>query len=104
MPGAELFDTAQQYGTFDCDWKKLGFWEPAFIPFGMTKDELIAGHRRMFRKFYLRPAVIGRYLVKMIRQPRIMADILRAGMDVFRYSMSGYVRGKYRQLRSRREH
>lgn len=104
MPGAELFDTAQQYGTFDCDWKKLGFWEPAFIPFGMTKDELIAGHRRMFRKFYLRPAVIGRYLAKMIRQPRIMVDILQAGRDVFRYSMTGYVRGKYRQLRSRHEH
>ena len=48
--------------TFDRDWKKLGFWEPAFIPAGLTKQDLINNHRKMYRKFYLRPQVIGRYL------------------------------------------
>jgi radical SAM superfamily enzyme YgiQ (UPF0313 family) len=98
MPGAELFDTADQYGSFDCDWKKLGFWEPVFIPKGITKEELIAGHRRMFRKFYLRPAVIARYLVKIIFKPGIMVNILRAGIDVLKYSMGGYIKQKFKTL------
>lgn len=98
MPGAELFTTAEQYGNFDCDWKKLGFWDPVFIPFGMTKDDLIAGHRRMFRKFYLRPSVIGRYMLKIITKPGIMINIIRAGIDVMRYSMSGYIKSKMKNI------
>lgn len=95
MPGAELFTTATQYGIFDCDWRKLGFWEPVFIPFGMTKEELIAAHRRMFRKFYLRPSVIGRYLVKIVVKPTIAVNIIKAGLEVLRYSMAGYVRSRF---------
>jgi len=95
MPGAELFTTAAHYGTFDCDWKKLGFWEPVFIPFGMTKDQLIASHRRMFRKFYLRPSVIGRYLIKIMTRPTIAVNIIKAGLDVLRYSMSGYFKSRF---------
>lgn len=98
MPGAELFSTAGRYGTFECDWRKLGFWDPVFIPHGMTKDELIAGHRRMFRKFYLRPSVIGRYCLKIITTPGIMLNIIRAGIDVLKYSMRGYFKYKIKDI------
>ena len=100
MPGAELFDTWQKWGHFDCDWRKLGFWDPVFIPNGMTREELIAGHRRMFRKFYLRPAVLARYIVKVMRKPGIMLNILRAGWDVIKYSMSGYFSFKVKNIRN----
>ncbi len=103
MPGAELFNTAEQYGVFDCDWKKLGFWDPVFIPHGMTKDDLVAAHRRMFRKFYLRPAPIARYITKVITKPSIMIDIVKAGIDVLKYSMSGYVGRKFKRLFSSSE-
>lgn len=102
MPGAELFDTAAQYGQFDCDWKKLGFWDPVFIPHGMTKDELIAGHRRMFRKFYLRPGVIARYLLRIVNRPSILINMIRAALDVVRYSMAGYIRDKFGRSTSHR--
>ena len=100
MPGAELFETSAQYGDFDCDWRKLGFWDPVFIPKGLTKEDLIAGHRRMFRKFYLRPTVILRYMKKVLVHPSIMVDIIRAGIDVMKYSMSGYVKQKMSKLSS----
>ncbi len=98
MPGAELFDNADEYGEFDCDWKKLGFWEPVFIPHGITKEQLMAGHRRMFRKFYLRPHVILRYIIKVITKPSILVHIVRAGLDVLKYSMSGYFRDKVKRV------
>lgn len=93
MPGAELFDTAQQYGTFERDWKKLGFWDPVFIPNGMTKEQLIEAHRRMYRKFYLRPRIFLRYVAKLLfTNPRSIADTIKAGFYVAKYALGGYIR------------
>lgn len=85
MPGSELFDTAKDYGTFDRDWNKLGFWEPAFIPDGLTSDQLIAMHKKMFRAFYLRPKVIFRYALFGIRHPGRIASYFKAGLAVLSY-------------------
>jgi anaerobic magnesium-protoporphyrin IX monomethyl ester cyclase len=100
MPGAELFKTAEQYGQFERDWKKLGFWEPAFIPAGLTKQDLINNHRKMYRKFYLRPRVIGRYLVKFITSPRSIGSTVSAGLNVTTYGIGGYVRRKLQALQA----
>ena len=93
MPGAELFTTASQYGEFERDWKKLGFWDPVFIPRGLTKKELIESHRRMYRKFYLRPSILLRYLVKLlITNPRSIINTIKAGFYVAKYAMGGYIK------------
>jgi radical SAM superfamily enzyme YgiQ (UPF0313 family) len=93
MPGAELYQTAHKYGTFVQEWKKLGFWDPVFIPQGMTKEQLIYSHRRMYRKFYLRPAIFLRYFIKLlITNPRSILDTLKAGLYVAKYSLGGYIK------------
>jgi radical SAM superfamily enzyme YgiQ (UPF0313 family) len=93
MPGAELFNTAHNYGEFSQDWKKLGFWDPVFIPKGMTKEQLIDSHRRMYRKFYLRPSIFFRYMVKLlITNPRSIFDTLQAGFYVAKYGLGGYIK------------
>jgi len=93
MPGAELFDTAQSYGTFERDWKKLGFWDPVFIPAGMTKEQLIEAHRRMYRKFYLRPRTFLRYVMKLLfTNPGSILDTVKAGFYVAKYAMGGYIK------------
>jgi radical SAM superfamily enzyme YgiQ (UPF0313 family) len=93
MPGAELFTTASQYGEFERDWKKLGFWDPVFIPRGLTKKELIESHRRMYRKFYLRPSILLRYVVKLlITNPRSIINTIKAGFYVAKYAMGGYIK------------
>ena len=98
MPGAELFETAQQYGEFARDLKKLGFWDPVFIPKGMTKQQLIDAHMRMYRKFYLRPSVILRYLIKCIIRPSTIANYAIAGLNVVKYCMNGYILKKIRTI------
>jgi radical SAM superfamily enzyme YgiQ (UPF0313 family) len=93
MPGAELFSNAHKYGQFTRDWKKLGFWDPVFIPHGITRQQLIASHRKMYRAFYLRPAVLMRYLVKLfITNPRSLTDTLKAGVDVAKYGLGGIMK------------
>jgi hypothetical protein len=85
MPGSELFETAESYGTFDRDWNKLGFWEPAFIPKGLTSEQLISMHKKMFRVFYLRPKIILRYVVFGILNPGRIVSYLKAGLAVLSY-------------------
>jgi radical SAM superfamily enzyme YgiQ (UPF0313 family) len=92
MPGAELFDTAQVHGEFERDWKKLGFWDPVFIPNGMTKQQLIESHRRMYRKFYLRPSVLLRYFFKLFTNPRSLLNTIQAGFYVAKYALSGILK------------
>jgi len=102
MPGAELFTTAQRYGEFKRDWKQLGFWTPVFIPKGMTKQQLIDSHMRMYRKFYLRPSIIVRYLIKCINHPRTIANYVAAGVNVVKYSLRGYVKKKMKTIVQKR--
>ena len=85
MPGSELFETAESYGTFDRDWNKLGFWEPVFIPKGLTSDQIISMHKKMFRVFYLRPKIILRYAIFGILHPERMVDYIKAGLAVLSY-------------------
>ncbi|MFA5124389.1 MAG: radical SAM protein [Patescibacteria group bacterium] len=69
LPGSEISGNYSQYGTFDKDWKKMNEWEPVFVPFGLTREELIASNRLFFRKFYFRPRIILNY-VKRLRSPK----------------------------------
>lgn len=93
MPGSKLFNTAHHYGEFEPDWKKLGFWDPVFIPKGMTKQQLIDSHMRMYRKFYLRPSIFLRYLFKLfITNPRSIIDTIKAGFYVAKYALGGYMK------------
>lgn len=66
FPGSELYSTAQQYGSFNRDWRRMNMYiEPCFVPAGLTKDKIIALRKMAFRKFYLRPKIIFGYLSRM---------------------------------------
>jgi len=85
MPGSKLFENADSFGTFYRDWKKLGFWEPAFIPEGLTVKQLISMHRKMYRVFYLKPRIVFRYLMSGFRNPLRMLGYIKSGLPVFSY-------------------
>ncbi len=38
------------------------FWQPTFVPHGMSADDLVRYHRRFYREFYLRPETLWRHL------------------------------------------
>ena len=62
IPGSEQFDRAAQYGTLDIsDWSKYNYWNPVFVPHGMSREVLTAKHREFYRRFYLRPHILWRY-------------------------------------------
>jgi len=77
FPGTELYRDAEKYGAFRRDWRKLNAYvEPCFIPYGMTKEELIKYRNMAFNEFYLQPRIIFAYLtsVRSLKQVAAIAN------------------------------
>jgi len=54
----------------------------------------------MYRKFYLRPAIIMRYLIKFIISPSNIGTMIKAGFNVVKYSLDGYPKKKFQSPRA----
>jgi radical SAM superfamily enzyme YgiQ (UPF0313 family) len=67
LPGAEQLAEIGQYGKLDStDWSKFNCWQCVFVPHGLDQATLLAKHREFYRRFYLRPRIIWRYLMSFL--------------------------------------
>ena len=63
LPGSEQYANAEDYGTLDrSDLARYNMWAPVFVPHGLTAETLVEKHREFYRRFYLRPRIVARYL------------------------------------------
>jgi len=63
LPGSPQWHTCREQGAIlTDDLKKYSFWEPVFVPHGLTQGEIESLHRKFYRSFYLRPIVWWRHL------------------------------------------
>jgi radical SAM superfamily enzyme YgiQ (UPF0313 family) len=49
------------------NYSNYSFWEPVFIPVNLTYKELISYYRKFYLKFYLRPIIWYRHIIKIRR-------------------------------------
>lgn len=81
FPGTDLYKTANQYGEFKNDWDELNIWTPNFTPHGLTKKFLISEEKRIMRKFYFRPRIIFKFLLRALN-PIYFSKYLRDGFNI----------------------
>jgi radical SAM superfamily enzyme YgiQ (UPF0313 family) len=63
IPGSQQYAEADRYGSLDrTNWAEFNYWRPVFVPRGLTRELLLQKHREIYRKFYLRPRILWRYL------------------------------------------
>ena len=63
IPGSPQYENIEQYGTLDkTDWAQFNYWRPVFIPTGLTQEILLTKQKELYRKFYIRPRILMRYL------------------------------------------
>jgi len=79
FPGTDIHREADKYGAIVATWDKMNLLAPAFIPSGLTADDLEKWAARSYREFYLRPRIVWRYL-SGIRSPYHVLQILRGGL------------------------
>jgi radical SAM superfamily enzyme YgiQ (UPF0313 family) len=72
LPGTEVWRQMEASGELDrVDWERYFFFSGAYVPQGLTREELIEYRRKAFASFYLRPSIIRQNL-KFLRRPRVM--------------------------------
>ena len=79
LPGAEQWGLMGDHGTQATkDWGHYSFWEPVYLPNGLTKERLEELHKKFYRDFYFRPATVWRHM-KMLRGLEDVRRFARAG-------------------------
>jgi radical SAM superfamily enzyme YgiQ (UPF0313 family) len=69
FPGAPLYDTIHDKGTFEEDWAKLDCMHFQFIPWGMNREQLEKLFTEFYKKHFMRPRVLLGYLAMLWRSP-----------------------------------
>ncbi len=88
FPGTEIYPIAKEYGEFEDNWGKMNFLEPIFIPYGLTKKELIEYQNKAHREFYLRFRVIWKYLMITIKYPGIFINMCKGAIVLLNIMIS----------------
>lgn len=63
FPGTPLYDRAAEFGTVSGDLRNFTYQGGAFVPHGMTRDEILQARQLAFRRFYSRPSFLLRRLL-----------------------------------------
>ena len=75
-PGTELYRDAEKYGTINRDWRMLNsYQEPPFVPYGLTKEQIVVYRNKAFKEFYLQPRIILSYLLYIRNRKQLTAII-----------------------------
>jgi len=82
-----MFDIAEQHGTVEKDFEKMNLLDVVYVPNGLSKEELLDFQRRFMWEFYMRPRIIGNYIIRMLKNPTNLLNMLRAFRGFVAYSL-----------------
>ena len=74
FPGTYLYDNLDKYGTMSDELRDFTYQGAAFVPYTMTREEIIDLRQKAFRKFYSRPS----FIIKKILSLRNWDDLFTA--------------------------
>lgn len=77
------YQLIEKYGRLlTRDFSKYSFWQPVFLPQGLSVRELDYYYKKFYLKFYLRPKIWYRYIIK-ISSPFDIVKFFRGARIVF---------------------
>jgi len=88
LPATESFPLAERYGALNDDRSLMTFFNPVFIPSGLTREVLVRHVRGCYLSFYLRPRIVISYLRRM-RSVAYLRILARSFLAFFVYCISG---------------
>ncbi|MFV2005273.1 MAG: radical SAM protein, partial [Gammaproteobacteria bacterium] len=65
FPGTYLYDNLNKFGTVSGDLSSRTYQSAAFVPYTMSRDEILMLRQLAFRRFYSRPAFLLRKLLEL---------------------------------------
>jgi len=83
LPGAPQFESCEEYGELvSHSLEDYSFWQPVFVPHGLTQERMERLFRKFYLSFYLRPITVWRHLT-MLRRPSDVRRYIRASALIF---------------------
>ena len=71
MPGSHQYRHAAEFGTLDnTDWSQFNYWQPVFVPHGLSCGLIHAKQKEFLKRFYSHPERLARGLRRSLREPR----------------------------------
>jgi radical SAM superfamily enzyme YgiQ (UPF0313 family) len=84
LPGTPQYEIAHLYGTFkDQGFSEFTFFEPVFVPKGLTTEYLVNKQKELYRRFYMKKSTIMQHL-KKLKSPHARKNYLK-GLGLFAY-------------------
>ena len=65
FPGTDLYDNLEKYGTISDELTDFTYQGAAFIPFTMTREQILQLRQIAFKRFYSRPSFIFKKLLQI---------------------------------------
>ena len=87
FPGSEMFDIAEQFGVIEKDFENMNLLDVVYVPNGLSEEKLLSYQRRFMWEFYMRPRIIGNYIIRMLKNPTNLLNMLRAFKGFVAYSL-----------------
>lgn len=78
FPGTEIYERAEEFGTFDRNWLRLNLLNAVFVPYGLDRTDLEEAQQRILRRFYLRPRIIANYCKRIVASPATIPAVAKA--------------------------
>lgn len=73
LPGSEIYEQANKYGTFNPSWQAMNTMQINFIPKGFKREDLIKYSKKFWVSFYIRPKTI----IQELKRIKTVEDIKR---------------------------
>jgi radical SAM superfamily enzyme YgiQ (UPF0313 family) len=82
FPGTDLYDNLKQYGTISDELTDFTYQGAAFIPFTMTRQQILQLRQIAFKRFYSRPSFIFKKLLQ-IRNWHDLSVAVKSAQSLF---------------------
>ncbi|MRR33801.1 radical SAM protein [bacterium] len=87
FPGAPVYPTIREHGTFDEDWPAMNCMNFVFVPRGMTRERLEELYGEFIRRFYHRTRIHWGYTRMLWKSPHSIAVFLRNLPEILRFEL-----------------
>lgn len=79
LPGSRIYNEYKRYGSLTGSYAQQNCMDVTFVPFGLTKEQLVDSQQELYRRFYLRPARVLQEISRVQRPSLFRLKTLCAG-------------------------
>ncbi len=101
FPGAPLYPTVRQHGTFDEDWRQMNCMNFTFVPNGLTRERLEELYSQFIIGFFNRPRIWWGYISMVWRSPHSVLTFFRHAPSFVAFGMALWVKSALAKLKGR---